>query len=113
MPWLARLLEGHSLPQPRLDGGSRAQRGRSEAAISFSQIHKQSGQPRENQKVVLSVGVVENADITKGYEVSDDTYLPPRARGDRRRRPAAQNPHAGPSSSRASRPRSPMVGVIQ
>jgi DNA end-binding protein Ku len=49
-----------------------ARRGRSEAAISFGQIHKQSGQPRENRKVVPSVGVVENADIAKGYEVSDD-----------------------------------------
>jgi DNA end-binding protein Ku len=47
----------------------------SKAAISFRQIHKPSGKRVNYQKVVPGVGVIENADIAKGYEVGDDTYV--------------------------------------
>ncbi len=47
----------------------------SQAAISFRQIHKPSGKRVNYQKVVPGVGVVENADIAKGYEVDADTYV--------------------------------------
>jgi DNA end-binding protein Ku len=47
----------------------------SKASISFRQIHKPSGTRVNYQKIVPGVGVVENADIAKGYEVGDDTYV--------------------------------------
>jgi DNA end-binding protein Ku len=47
----------------------------SKAAISFRQIHKPTGRRINYQKVVQGVGAVENADIAKGYEVDDDTYV--------------------------------------
>jgi DNA end-binding protein Ku len=45
------------------------------AEISFRQIHKPTGRRVNYQKTVSGVGVVENADIVKGYEVDKDQYV--------------------------------------
>jgi DNA end-binding protein Ku len=47
----------------------------SKAEISFRQIHKPSGRRVNYEKVVQGIGKVENADIAKGYEVDEDTYV--------------------------------------
>jgi DNA end-binding protein Ku len=47
----------------------------SKAEISFRQIHKPSGRRVNYEKVVQGVGKVDNADIAKGYEVDEDTYV--------------------------------------
>jgi len=47
----------------------------SKGEISFRQIHKPSGRRVSYEKVVQGVGKVENADIAKGYEVDEDTYV--------------------------------------
>jgi DNA end-binding protein Ku len=47
----------------------------SKSEISFRQIHKPSGRRVNYEKVVQGIGKVENADIAKGYEVDDDTYV--------------------------------------
>jgi DNA end-binding protein Ku len=47
----------------------------SQVSISFRQIHKPSGKRVNYQKVVPGVGVVENANIAKGYEADADTYV--------------------------------------
>jgi DNA end-binding protein Ku len=46
----------------------------SKSEISFRQIHKPTGRRVNYQKTVPGVGVVENADIVKGYEVDKDQY---------------------------------------
>jgi DNA end-binding protein Ku len=43
--------------------------------ISFRQIHKPSGRRINYAKTVQGIGEVDNADIVKGYEVGDDTYV--------------------------------------
>ena len=43
--------------------------------ISFRQIHKPSGRRINYTKTVQSIGEVNSADIVKGYEVGDDTYV--------------------------------------
>jgi len=43
--------------------------------ISFRQIHKPSGRRINYTKTVQGIGEVDNADIVKGYEVGDDTYV--------------------------------------
>jgi non-homologous end joining protein Ku len=48
----------------------------SKSEIWFRQIHKPTGRRVNNQKVVPGVGVVENADIVKGYEVDKDRSRP-------------------------------------
>ena len=45
------------------------------AEISFRQIHKPSGQRVKYTKSVPGIGEIDNADIVKGYEVDDDTYV--------------------------------------
>ncbi|AHB48167.1 Ku family containing protein [Hyphomicrobium nitrativorans NL23] len=47
----------------------------SKADISFRQIHKPSGKRVNYQKIVQGIGVIDNADIVKGYEVDQDTYV--------------------------------------
>jgi DNA end-binding protein Ku len=47
----------------------------SKSEISFRQIHKPTGRRVNYQKTVPGVGVVENADIVKGYEVDKDQYV--------------------------------------
>jgi DNA end-binding protein Ku len=47
----------------------------SKSEISFRQIHKPTGRRVNYQKTVSGVGVVENADIVKGYEVDKDQYV--------------------------------------
>ena len=47
----------------------------SKSEISFRQIHKPSGRRVNYEKVVPGVGKIDNADIAKGYEVDDDTYV--------------------------------------
>ena len=48
---------------------------KSGATTAFNQIHKPSGKRVNYQKVVPGAGVVENADIVKGYEVDKDQYV--------------------------------------
>ncbi len=43
--------------------------------ISFRQIHKPSGKRINYEKVVQGIGKIDNADIVKGYEVDEDTYV--------------------------------------
>jgi DNA end-binding protein Ku len=43
--------------------------------ISFRQIHKPSGRRINYTKTVQGIGEVDSADIVKGYEVGDDTYV--------------------------------------
>ncbi len=43
--------------------------------ISFRQIHKPSGRRINYTKTVQGIGEVDNADIVKGYEVGEDTYV--------------------------------------
>lgn len=43
--------------------------------ISFRQIHKPSGRRINYTKTVQGIGEVKSADIVKGYEVGDDTYI--------------------------------------
>ncbi len=43
--------------------------------ISFRQIHKPTGRRINYTKTVQGVGEVDNADIVKGYEVDNDTYV--------------------------------------
>lgn len=43
--------------------------------ITFRQIHKPSGRRISYEKVVQGIGKIDNADIVKGYEVDDDTYV--------------------------------------
>jgi DNA end-binding protein Ku len=47
----------------------------SKSEISFRQIHKPSGRRVNYDKVVQGIGKIENADIVKGYEVENDTYV--------------------------------------
>jgi len=47
----------------------------SKAEISFRQIHKPSGRRVNYTKTVQGIGEIDNADIVKGYEVGDDTYV--------------------------------------
>jgi len=47
----------------------------SKSEISFRQIHKPSGRRINYTKTVQGIGEVNNADIVKGYEVGDDTYV--------------------------------------
>jgi len=47
----------------------------SAAEINFRQIHKPSGRRVNYEKVVPGIGKIDNADIVKGYEVDDDTYV--------------------------------------
>jgi DNA end-binding protein Ku len=47
----------------------------SKAEIGFRQIHKPTGKRVNYTKTVPGVGAVENADIVKGYEVDEDTYV--------------------------------------
>jgi DNA end-binding protein Ku len=47
----------------------------SKSEISFRQIHKPSGRRINYTKTVQGIGEVDNADIVKGYEVGDDTYV--------------------------------------
>ncbi len=47
----------------------------SASEITFRQIHKPSGRRISYEKVVPGVGKIDNADIVKGYEVDDDTYV--------------------------------------
>lgn len=47
----------------------------SQAEISFRQIHKPSGRRVSYEKVVQGIGKIDNADIVKGYEVDEDTYV--------------------------------------
>jgi DNA end-binding protein Ku len=47
----------------------------SKAEIGFRQIHKPTGKRVNYTKTVPGVGEVENADIVKGYEVDEDTYV--------------------------------------
>ena len=43
--------------------------------ISFRQIHKPSGRRINYTKTVQGIGEVKSADIVKGYEVDQDTYV--------------------------------------
>jgi DNA end-binding protein Ku len=43
--------------------------------ISFRQIHKPSGRRVNYTKTVQGVGEIDNADIVKGYEIDNDTYV--------------------------------------
>jgi DNA end-binding protein Ku len=43
--------------------------------ISFRQIHKPSGRRINYTKTVQGIGEVKSADIVKGYEVDQDTYI--------------------------------------
>jgi len=47
----------------------------SKSELSFRQIHKPSGRRINYTKTVQGIGEVDNADIVKGYEVGDDTYV--------------------------------------
>src|SRR5512141_1239355 len=47
----------------------------SKSEISFRQIHKPSGRRVNYTKTVQGIGEVDTADIVKGYEVGDDTYV--------------------------------------
>jgi DNA end-binding protein Ku len=47
----------------------------SKSEISFRQIHKPSGRRINYTKTVQGIGEVDSADIVKGYEVGDDTYV--------------------------------------
>jgi Ku70/Ku80 beta-barrel domain len=47
----------------------------SKSEISFRQIHKPTGRRVNYQKTASGVGVIENADIVKGYEVGKDQYV--------------------------------------
>jgi DNA end-binding protein Ku len=47
----------------------------SKSEISFRQIHKPTGRRVNYQKTAPGVGVIENADIVKGYEVGKDQYV--------------------------------------
>jgi DNA end-binding protein Ku len=47
----------------------------SKAAVSFRQIHKPSGRRVHYEKLVTGIGMVDAADIVKGYEVETDTYV--------------------------------------
>ena len=47
----------------------------SKSEISFRQIHKPSGRRINYTKTVQGIGEIDNADIAKGYEVGDDTYV--------------------------------------
>ncbi len=47
----------------------------SASEITFRQIHKPSGRRISYEKVVPGIGKIDNADIVKGYEVDDDTYV--------------------------------------
>jgi DNA end-binding protein Ku len=47
----------------------------SKSEISFRQIHKPSGRRVHYEKVVQGIGRVDAADIAKGYETDDDTYV--------------------------------------
>src|SRR3990172_1139144 len=47
----------------------------SKAEIGFRQIHKPTGKRVNYTKTVPGVGEVESADIVKGYEVDEDTYV--------------------------------------
>ena len=47
----------------------------SKSEISFRQIHKPSGRRVNYTKTVQGIGEIDNADIVKGYEVGDDTYV--------------------------------------
>jgi DNA end-binding protein Ku len=47
----------------------------SKAEIAFRQIHKPSGRRVNYEKVVQGIGKIDNADIAKGYEVDEDTYV--------------------------------------
>lgn len=47
----------------------------SASEITFRQIHKPSGRRISYEKVVQGIGKIDNADIVKGYEVDDDTYV--------------------------------------
>lgn len=48
---------------------------RSGAAISFRQIHEESGKPIRYEKVAPGVGPVSKEEIVKGYEVSKGNYV--------------------------------------
>ena len=48
---------------------------RSGAAISFRQIHEESGKPIHYEKVAAGVGPVSKEEIVKGYEVSKGNYV--------------------------------------
>lgn len=47
----------------------------SKSEISFRQIHKPSGRRINYTKTVQGIGEVKSADIVKGYEVDQDTYI--------------------------------------
>ena len=47
----------------------------SKSEISFRQIHKPTGRRVNYTKTVQGIGEIDNADIVKGYEVGDDTYV--------------------------------------
>ncbi len=47
----------------------------SKSEISFRQIHKPSGRRINYTKTVQGIGEVKSADIVKGYEVDNDTYV--------------------------------------
>ncbi len=47
----------------------------SKAEIGFRQIHKPTGKRVNYTKTVPGVGEVDSADIVKGYEVDEDTYV--------------------------------------
>jgi len=47
----------------------------SESQITFNQIHKPSGKRVNYIKSVKGIGPIDNADIIKGYEVEDGTYI--------------------------------------
>ena len=47
----------------------------SKSEISFRQIHKPSGRRINYTKTVQGIGEIDAADIVKGYEVGDDTYV--------------------------------------
>ncbi len=47
----------------------------SASEITFRQIHKPSGRRISYEKVVPGIGKIDNADIVKGYEVDEDTYV--------------------------------------
>lgn len=48
---------------------------RSGAAISFRQIHEESGKPIRYEKVAAGVGPVTKEEIVKGYEISKGNYV--------------------------------------
>ena len=48
---------------------------RSGAAISFRQIHEESGKPIHYEKVAAGVGPVSKEEIVKGYDVSKGNYV--------------------------------------